>query len=251
MAVLPVYSMDNMSARYLPLLAYLSRETGYDVQYVASSSYSGFGVTVEGSGAQLVLCDPISFLTLAKTRQAEALAIIEGEGGAVQGPGLVIAPRGAAIQSLSQLRGLRIGCASQMSAEGFLSQALALRAEGIDVRRECTLVPCGQMDEVVAKVARGQLDAGFIGLGLWDEKLSQELVIVARTEPVPNWVAAAMPQAAPDIRAKVTAALLGLRAGNDEHRKILDGLRAARFAALPPAALSALAAAAAEEGIPY
>ncbi len=250
MAVLPAHSLGQMTERYLPLLRYLSSETGFDVQYVSSGSYAGFGATVEGSDVDLVLCDPLSMLTLEKSARAEALAVGLGAGGSLNSPGLIVVRDDSGIKNIPGLRGKKVGLASQRSAEGFLSQALTLMGQGLDARHDLRLVNCGNMDEVARKLKEKKVDAGFIGLAAWDEAASGGLKILARTEPVPNWTVAALPGTAPEIRAKIQAALLGMGPGQESQR-ILGRLRLEGFAKPAATDMGALAKAAERAGIPY
>lgn len=250
MAVLPAHSLEGMTGRYLPLLRHLSSETGYDVQYVSSGSYSGFGATARGSDVQLVLCDALTLLTLEKAAGAEALAIGVGPGGAASSPGLIIV-RAGGIGEISGLRGKKVGLASQRSAEGFLSQFTYLTKQGIDVRRDLRLVPCGNMDEVLQMLRQGKIDAGFIGLAAWDGPESRGLEILTRTEPVPNWSVAAMPGTPPEIRGKIQAALLAMNPNNESHRRVLDKIRLEGFLRPEPKSMAELAREAEGAGIPY
>ncbi len=251
MAVLPSRSLQGMADRYLPLLRYLSNETGYDVQYISSNSYSGFAATVQGSDVQLVLADPLSLLTLQKAARAEILAVGWGAGGSLYTQGLVIAPQGSRIEDLKDLSGRRVGLASQRSAEGFLSQAWSLKEQGIDVRKDIRLVPCGNMDEVKRKLRAGRLEAGFIGLEAWEDSDIQDLKIVAHTEPVPHWAIAALPGTAPEIAEKIKSALLAMGPPKEGQQKILAGLGLVRFGQAEEPAFDDLKAKAERLGIPY
>lgn len=250
MAVLPAHSLEGMTGRYLPLLRHLSSETGYDVQYVSSGSYAGFGATARGSDVQLVLCDALTLLTLEKAAGAEALAAGAGPGGATSSPGLIII-RSGEINGVEGLKGRKVGLASQRSAEGFLSQSVFLAKQGIDVRRDLKLVPCGNMDEVLEKLRRGRIDAGFVGLAAWDGPEARGLEILARTEPVPNWSVAALPGTPPEIRGKIQAALLAMSPDNENHRRVLDKVRLEGFSMPEPKGMADLARAAESAGIPF
>lgn len=250
LAVLPAHSLEGMTGRYLPLLRHLSSETGYDVQYVSSNSYGGFGATVQGSDVHLVLCDPLAMLTLMKSTRAEVLAVGVGPGGSTVSPGLIIARVGA-IKEIAELKGKKVGLASQRSAEGFLSQAFALKNYGIDPRHDLRLVPCGNMDQVVKKLLTGKIDAGFIGSAAWDEAASQGLEIVARGEPVPNWAVAALPGTAPEIKEKIQTALLAMDPLKDEPKRILGRLRLEGFVQPEENIFETLSGLAVKTGIPY
>jgi len=230
MAVLPVYSLSLMHQHYQPLLRYLSNETGYDVQYLSSNSYRSYGATVQSSHAHLIFCDPLNFLILRKTAGAEALAVGRAEDGGGETSGLIIVRKDSRIKSLEEMRQVKVGIASQLSAEGFLSQALSLAEAGIDVRRRIKFIPCQTMDEVINKLGRGSLEAGFIGSGAWQDSLEKEFRILARTQRIPAWVCAALPDVDPEIKNKIALALLSLDPAKEEQARVLKGLNLSGFA---------------------
>ncbi|MDI6740360.1 MAG: PhnD/SsuA/transferrin family substrate-binding protein, partial [Candidatus Edwardsbacteria bacterium] len=162
MAILPVHSGAAMSATFLPLLDYLSSETGYEIQYISSLTYDGFGAAVESAGATLALCDPLTFLTLKRTQRAQALAIgIDAAGGRTSS-GLIVVGASSLVKNISQLRGMRIACIARQSSHGYLSQALSLRAAGIVLPDDARLITCGTMEEAAALVRTGRAAAAFL-----------------------------------------------------------------------------------------
>lgn len=229
MAVLPVYSLSLMHQRYQPLLRYLSNETGYDVQYLTSSNYRAYGATVQGSHAQLIFCDPLNFLILRKTAGAEAVAAGVARDGGREVQGLIIVRKNSRITTLEELRNVRVGIASQLSAEGFLSQAVTLSEAGIDAQRQLKLIPCQRMDEVINQLGQGKLEAGFIGSASWQDTLEGKFRILARTQSVPGWICAAMPDIDPEIKDKIALALLSLDRSKEEAARVLEGLKLSGF----------------------
>ena len=251
MAVQPIYAGDAMSRTFLPLLAYLSAETGYEVQYLSSLTYDGLGATVEGSGATLVLCDPVTLLTLRRTHQARALAIgLSGDRGSSSG--LIIVAQGSAIGDCRQLAGRRIAVVSQRSAQGYVSQAVWLQRLGVRLPRDARLVECGTMEQVVEMVRAGRADAGFVN---WQQGMADPrpagVTVLCQTAPVPNWVCATLEGGSPDTDAKIAAALLRLSPANAEQKKILDQLGYSRFGEVPANALAELESQLRALRIPY
>jgi ABC-type phosphate/phosphonate transport system substrate-binding protein len=232
-AVLPAYSTAAMSARYLPLLDKLSRETGFDVQYISAENIASFGAAIENSRAQLAVCDALTFLTLQKTKNAVALAIGLDQNGSTETAGLIITSFAAyaqGIDEVSKLKGRAVCCAYKQSAEGYLSQARYLFDQGIDPARDLRMVAVGQLDRVLAGLEKGDFAAGFIPQSQWNDSLSKCYKILATGRPVPNWVLASLQGGHSEMDDKVKDAILALDPAKQEDLKILSGLGIFRFA---------------------
>lgn len=232
-AVLPAYSTAAMSAKYLPLLNKLSRETGFDVQYISAENIASFGAAIENSRAQLAVCDALAFLTLQKTKNAVALAIGLDQNGSTETAGLIITSFAAyaqGIDEISKLKGRAVCCASRQSAEGYLSQSKYLFDRGIDPARDLRVVNVGQLDRVLAGLEKGDFAAGFIPQSQWNDSLSKCYKILATGQPVPNWVLISLQGGHTEIDDKIKDAILALDPVKPDDLKILFGLGIFRFA---------------------
>ncbi|MDQ7797494.1 MAG: phosphate/phosphite/phosphonate ABC transporter substrate-binding protein [Candidatus Edwardsbacteria bacterium] len=253
-AVLPAYSTAAMSARYLPLLNKLSRETGFDVQYISAENIPGFGAAIENSQAQLAICDALTFLTLQKTKNAVALAIGRDQNGSTETGGLIITSFAAyarGIDDASKLKGRAVCCASRQSAEGYLSQAKYLFDQGIDPERDLRVVAVGQLDRVLAGLGKGDFAAGFIPQSQWNDSLAKCYRILATGQPVPNWVLASLQGGHTEMDDKVKDAILALDPAKPEDQEILAGLGIFRFTDAGSVDLRAFSAVADQMKIPY
>jgi ABC-type phosphate/phosphonate transport system substrate-binding protein len=251
MAILPVHGGEAMNGVFMPLLEYLTSETGYEIQYISSLTYDGFGASVEGSGAAVVLCDPLVYLTLQRTQQARAMATGIGADGARTSSGVIVVAAGSQLTAISSLRGRTIVCVSRQSAEGYVSQALALRAAGIVLPDGARLVSCGTMEQAAAAVHSGRAAAAFLDRQTMAGPDSAGLRVLAAGAPVPTWVCAALGSGEPETASRVGAALFRLTPSNPEHAKILAKLGYARFDLPVPAGLEELGKQASALRLPY
>jgi ABC-type phosphate/phosphonate transport system substrate-binding protein len=251
MAILPVHTGQAMNSSFTPLLEYLSSETGYEVQYISSQTYEGFGAAVEGSGAAVVFCDPLVFLTLQRTQGAVALAAGIATDGGRTWPGVVAVAASSPVTGLSQLRGASVACVARRSADGYVSQALALRQAGIELPGDARLVGCAPLEAAAALVRTGRVAAAFLGPQAMTGDDSAGLRVVSAGAPVPTWVCAALGGADPEAATRVAAALLRLSPTNPEHARILSRLGFARFDRPAATDLEALGRQATSLAIPY
>jgi phosphonate transport system substrate-binding protein len=251
MAILPVHSGEAMSGVFMPLLEYLTSETGYEIQYISSLTYDGFGAAIEGSGATVVLCDPLVYLTLRRTQQARALAVGISPDGARTSSGVIIVAAGSPVTGLAFLRGRPVACVSRQSAEGYVSQALSLAAAGIVLPDDARLVSCGTMEQAASAVRSGRAAAAFVSRQTMAGPDSAGLRVLAAGAPVPTWVCAALGNGEPEAAARIGAALLRLAPANPEHAKILARIGYARFDLPVPDGLEELGKQAAALRLPY
>lgn len=251
MAVLPAYSTALASQKYMPLLDYLSRETGYEVQYIWGQSYAGLGAALETSGADFVVCDPLFYLTLKKTHQARPLVIGAVSPGRTETRGLIFVPQGSGIAGPSDLKGKVVAVASMQSSEGFLSQACYLSTLGLRPGKDYRLLICGTMDEAVKKVAEGKAQAGFGGPGCLDSSAPGKLDSIASTDPVPGWLCLSLKSDNYEVEEKLAQAFLRLSQENPEHKIILEGLGYHGFTSPQSADLIGLAEMARSLNVPF
>lgn len=227
-AVLPSYSTTVMSKKFIPLLERMSRETGYDVQYISAEGISGFGAAIENSGAQMAICDALTFLTLKKTRDAVLLAVGCGTDGSFYTTGLVVAPLNGPTE-LSQLRGKTVCCASRRLADGFLSPAMSLLEAGVDPGRDIRVLLVGQLDRVIPALDRSSGQVGFIPRQLWNDSLVGSYRVLAEGRPVPHWLLVSLNGGHSEADEKIKEAVLGLDSAKPDDLKLLSSLGLSRF----------------------
>ena len=249
-AVLPSYSTTVMSKKFIPLLERMSRETGYDVQYISAEGISGFGAAIENSGAQMAICDALTYLTLKKTRDAVLLAVGCGTDGSLQTAGLVVAPLNGPAE-LSQLRGRTVCCASRRLADGFLSPAMSLLEAGIDPGRDIKVLVVGQLDRVIPALDRGSGQAGFIPRQLWNDSLAGSYRVLAEGRPVSHWLLVSLQGGHSEADEKIKEAVLGLDSAKPDDSKLLSSLGLSRFEDGRNIDLSRFPALADSLGLPY
>lgn len=225
-AVLPEYSLELMAAKYMDLISYLAKETGYRVEYVSSLSYSNFLSTVESSKADLGFHNALIYGILVNTRDAYPLAQAVGSNGSRMQRGIIITHRESTIHHMSDLRNKRVMVASKKAVSGYLAQIADCLEVGINPDKDLNIIIGARQDEVIKKVLRKDVDAGFVREDVLRavEKMVDvsQIRIVHHTKYYPNWVVSAFRETDPEVALRIKAALLNLNEANSEHRKILQ-----------------------------
>jgi phosphonate transport system substrate-binding protein len=233
-AILPDYSLELMAAKYMDLINYLSRETGYRIEYVSSLSYSNYLSTVESSKADIGFQNALVYQVLVQTRGAYPLCQAVGRDGSRTNRGIAIAYAGNNIHSLLGLKDKRVMVASKKAVSGYLAQIADCAGQGIDPDTDLKIVIGTRQDEVVRKVQCGEVDAGFVREDVLEIAAKggslSNIRIIHRTRPYPNWVVSAFRETNPEVAAKVKEALLKLNDESPEGRVILQSMRLKGFA---------------------
>lgn len=238
-AVLPAYSLEVMAKRYAPFMDYLTRETGFRMEFVSSLSYSHYLGVVEDSGVDFGFQNPFVFQILRKTRAAYPVAQVVGPGGSFVERGIIVTHADSGIREIGQLTGKRIMATSKHALVGYLAQASRIAEAGVLPDRDVRIIRGGRQDELLVKLLLGRkVDAAFVREGaLKAVEGSADLTrirIIGTTDFFPTWCLAAFPETDPAVVAKVQEAVLKLRAGNPEHARILEAIGAVGFVPAAP-----------------
>jgi len=235
-AVLPAYSLEVMAKKYVPFMEYLSRETGFRMEFVSSLSYGHYLGVVEDSRVDFGFQNPFVFQILRKTRGAYPVAQVVGPGGSLVERGVIVTRADSGIQEIGQLKGKRIMATSKHALVGYLAQARRLAEAGLLPDRDVRIIRGGKQDELLVKLLLERKgDAAFVReAALKTVEGSASLAqtrIIGTTDFYPTWCLAAFPETDPTVVSKVQEAVLKLTAENPEHAAILEVMGAIRFAA--------------------
>jgi phosphonate transport system substrate-binding protein len=238
-AVLPAYSLEVMAKRYAPFMDYLTRETGFRMEFVSSLSYSHYLGVVEDSGVDFGFQNPFVFQILRKTRAAYPVAQVVGPGGSLVERGVIVTRADSGIQEIGQLKGKRVMATSKSALVGYLAQASRIAEAGVLPDRDVRIIRGGRQDELLVKLLLGRkVDAAFVREGaLKAVDGSADLTrirIIGTTDFFPTWCLAAFPETDLTVVSKVQEAVLKLTAENPEHAPILEVMGAIGFAITDP-----------------
>ena len=238
-AILPAYSLDVMARRYLPFMEYLSRETGYRMEYVSSLSYSHYLGVVEHSRVDFGFQNPLLFQILKKTRGAYPVAQVVGPGGSLVERGVIVARADSGIQEIGQLKGKRVMATSKSALVGYLAQAQRLVEAGVQPEGEVRIIRGGKQDELLMRVLLGgRVDAVFVReaalKAVEGSAALARIRIIGTTDFFPTWCLAAFPETDPTVVSRVQEAVLKLTAENPEQASLLEAMGAVRFVVPDP-----------------
>ncbi len=216
LGVLPRLSATELTAMFKPLADYLGRETGQKVTLVLAKDFAAFQKQVRDGEVDLAFSNPLVYVQLRKAKDVTPLAVsLEKKGGA-RFRGVFVVRKDSGLDDVRALKGKRLIFVEQDSLGGYITQALLLKKQGLDVDRDFVKLPYARKhDNVTMAVFNKAAEAG----GVREDDLEKlagridlsQLKILAYTEYFPNWplfASSAVPAATRDA---LRAALLKLK----------------------------------------
>jgi phosphate/phosphite/phosphonate ABC transporter binding protein len=219
LGVLPRLSATELTAMFKPLADHLSRETGQKVTLVLAKDFAAFQKQVRDGEVDLAFANPLVYVQLRKAKDVSPLAVsLEKKGGA-RFRGIVVVRKDSGLEDVKALKGKRLIFVEEDSLGGYITQALMLKKQGLDVNKDFVKLPFAKKhDNVTMAVFNKAADAGGIREDDLDKLAGKldlsQLKILAYTDYFPNWplfVSSTVPAATRDA---LKAALLKLKTGD-------------------------------------
>lgn len=229
------FSFPMMEARFLFLVDYLTKETGWKFDKVsAPTSEAAFLKMVKTEKFDVAIVNPYLYLLLEKEKGAIPILKTVSFDGRDTYRGMIITRKDSPIKSLNELRGKQILAPSRSTVGGFISQWILLKEQGLDPDRDVTYRYGITQEEIMEKIVTGRAEVGFIREDVYEAMKkanghAPKVKVLAYTHYLPNPAVVVFPDTNPELREKVKSALLKLRFDNPNHRFILERIRILGF----------------------
>jgi phosphate/phosphite/phosphonate ABC transporter binding protein len=234
LGVLPRLSATELTAMFSPLAERLTRATGQKVTLVIAKDFDAFERQVQNGELDLAFANPLIYAQLKRKTDLTPLGLGAEKKGGTKFRGILVVRKDSGFADVAALRGKKLIFVDEDSLGGYIAQALLLRKQGLDVKKDFVRLPFAKKhDNVTMAVFNKAADAG----GIREDDLEKmkdrvdlsQLKVLAYTDYFPNWPLFATPRLAPGTRDAVRKALLELRAGDPV-------LEAAKLTAFAPVA---------------
>jgi phosphonate transport system substrate-binding protein len=219
LGVLPRLSATELTAMFKPLADHLSRETGQKVTLVLAKDFAAFQKQVRDGEVDLAFSNPLVYVQLRKTKDVTPLAVALEKKGGAKFRGIFVVRKDSGIDDVKALRGKRLIFVDEDSLGGYITQALMLKKQGLDVNKDFVRLPFAKKhDNVTMAVFNRAADAGGVREDDLDKLAGKldlsQVKILAYTDYFPNWPIFASSSVPAATRDALRAALLGLKAGD-------------------------------------
>jgi phosphonate transport system substrate-binding protein len=154
----------DTETNYQPLMDYIAKETGKNVQYHESTDYAALIEATVAGQIDAAVSSGFSYVTEKNNgAKVSPISSIVSEKG--QKPGYyseAIVPKGSDITTLAQFAGKKVCFVDPSSTSGYLFPTYNLMKAGVDPKKDITPVFAGKHDVSVQKVGEGRdCQAGF------------------------------------------------------------------------------------------
>jgi phosphonate transport system substrate-binding protein len=233
--ILPRLNPVELYTMFKPFADYLSRETGEKTTLVIPRDFEAFKAMFRSGQMDIGFANSIIYVQLRQEALVEPLALAAEKKAGTKFRGILIARKDGDIKCPRDLKGKTLVFVDQSSAGGYIFQMMLLRNEGLDIRRDFTLLPFAKSHANVALAVFNRMaDAGGIREDDFDKMRSKmdvsQLAIVGYTDYFPNWPVFAGPTLNKDTTARVKTALLKLRRHEPRAAAVLGPAKLAGFA---------------------
>lgn len=181
---LPIVSPERLVKRFSPLTDYLSRKLGVEIRMETAPDFDTFMQRTHEQRYDILFTAPHLYYLAHSRHNYRAVARVDRPG--MQA--IIVAPRTRNINSLEDLRDLRLATTDPLALATVLVRA-QLEDAGIDPDKDLTLVPTPSHNASLLSTYQGVTDAAALIMPLFlraSPEIRESMVIVAKTRMVPH-----------------------------------------------------------------
>jgi phosphonate transport system substrate-binding protein len=231
-ALLPDENASTIIQNALPLKKYLERALRKDIELIVTTDYSSMIEAMRFGRIEVAYFGPLSYvLAKSKAPAIEPFAVGVTKGSPTY-KGVIIVRADGPVKSLADIKGKLMGFGDFASTSSHLIPRALLARNKIFGDTDYKYVLLGAHDAVARAVQSGQVQAGGLSQEIFKSLVAkgsidgEKVVVLAESDPIPNYPMVMQGYLAPELKAAIKAAFLEL---ND--KEILKTFRADSFAA--------------------
>jgi phosphonate transport system substrate-binding protein len=229
-AYLPQYSHTTSYKRHHLLVEYLAKATGLPMRQVFPDNFDEHVKMVAQGQIDISFANPFVSIKLARLGANCFARTVKASGKAEFRSEIICRSDNRTLKTLADCRGKRWIAVDPLSAGGYLfalGHFLDLGIKGQDFAEIAFAPgPGGKQENVVLAVLAGKYDFGTIREGTLDvlkDRIDLDQIrVLARTKPYPEWLFAARKGLDEGTVYKIAQAMFGLDPANPEHAAILE-----------------------------
>lgn len=212
--VTPQHSPGELAKRWGPICQYLSKHTGYQIQFKTSKDVVTYRKDADAGAFDFIYINPYYFT---KAQKASGYSAMAKDGGTPL-VGIIVA-RSDGPQQIRALHGAKIATHDTSAFMTTYVRYGYLQEQGIKIEP----VGVGSLDSVYLTIDKGLYPAGISiqrAFGLLDPAMQARFKVLWKSDPLPPFAFAAHPRVARKVVERVREALLGME-DNVEGRALL------------------------------
>jgi phosphonate transport system substrate-binding protein len=252
LAMIPSTDPGKIIRDSQPLVAYLDKETGSQIELVVPTNYAAVVEAIANDKVDIAYLGGFTFVQA--SRRAGVIPLVQRDRDQ-NFHSVFITQTKSGIHSLADLNGHSFAFGDVNSTSGHLMPAYYMRASNVDPTLIANAIYTGGHDATALSVANGKVDAGamdelVLASMIKSGKIGADQVrVFYTTPPFFDYVWAARKGLDPKLRESFAAALLKLDASNPDSKVLLDLLNASKYVRAEDASYDKLRQAASAEGL--
>jgi phosphonate transport system substrate-binding protein len=230
-ALLPDENASTIIQNAQPLKKYLKETLKKEIELVVTTDYSSMIEAMRFGRIEIAYFGPLSYvLAKSKASAIEPFAVGISKGSPTY-KSVIIAQADGPVKTIAEIKGKMVGYGDQASTSSHLIPRALLADKGLVGGKDYKFVMLGAHDAVARAVQAGQVQAGGLSQAIFKKLVEKgaidgaKLVVIAESAPIPNYPLTMQSNLAPDLKAAIRKAFLGL-----QDKKILETFRAEGFA---------------------
>jgi phosphonate transport system substrate-binding protein len=238
-SAIPDEAPTELLRKFKPLGAYLEKELGMKVEFVAVTDYAAVVEALAANKVDLAWLGGFTFVQ-ARARTGNAIPIVQ-RAEDEKFVSRFIASTASGIAKLEDLKGKTFAFGSVSSTSGHLMPRYFLLQAGLDPERDFKRIAySGAHDATAAFVESGRVDAGVLNASVWDRLVEERKVdlakvkVFATTPPYYDYNWTVRGNLDPALVRKLADAFLKLDPAKPGHAEIMKLQRASKFVPTRP-----------------
>lgn len=172
--VIPTQAQGPMQEAMNRLAAQLSREVGIPIDIKVASDYAAVVEAMNYGKCDIAFFGPFTYVVASAQSGCQAF-VTQLINGRPYYHSYMIVPTGSPISGLGQIRGKKAALGDPASTSSSLIPRLEMKKAGINWQKDVQVVFTGGHDAVLAAVANGSADVGFLDSAIFENSLSKKM----------------------------------------------------------------------------
>lgn len=216
-ALLPDENASTLIQNAQPLKKYLEDTLKKEIELVVTTDYSSMIEAMRFGRIEVAYFGPLSYvLAKSKAPGIEPFAVGVSKGSPTY-KSVIIALADGPVKTVADIKGKMMGYGDFASTSSHLIPRAYLARHGLVGDKDYKFAQLGAHDAVARAVQSGQVQAGGLSQEIFNTLVAKgtidgkKLVVLAESDPIPNYPMVMQGNLAPELKAQITSAFIGLK----------------------------------------
>ncbi|ARQ01762.1 phosphonate transport system substrate-binding protein [Pseudorhodoplanes sinuspersici] len=216
-ALLPDENASTLIQNAQPLKKYLEDTLKKEIELVVTTDYSSMIEAMRFGRIEVAYFGPLSYvLAKSKAPGIEPFAVGVSKGSPTY-KSVIIALADGPVKSIADIKGKIMGYGDFASTSSHLIPRAYLARNGLVGDKDYKFANLGAHDAVARAVQSGQVQAGGLSQEIFNALVAKgtidgkKLVVLAESDPIPNYPMVMQGNLAPELKTQITSAFIGLK----------------------------------------